>query len=238
MDYTRENLNHLERAEDYIDLGMLREANAELEELTPEMRASPIVWSKRIRIYRGLKKWDLMASVAAALAEWDPKDPAHVLNMAFATRDAGSIECARAIPLCAAELHPQDGTVQFNLASYERNRGRLEEAKAHLRRATAIDARFRLMALDDPDFASLGLVRRCGLRCPGECGYKRGPGAAADRRDLFEARVRLEFIPGRSSRANSTGTVRQRLHRFLAKRPPPVAQVRLELLLTEESWDA
>ena len=33
--------------------------------------------------------------------------------------------------------------------------GNLDRAKAHLKRATEIDAKFRLMALEDPDFEPL-----------------------------------------------------------------------------------
>ena len=55
----------------------------------------------------------------------------------------------------AADLHPTDGTIQFNLACYEAQVGSLDRAKAHLKRATEIDAKFRLMALDDPDLEPL-----------------------------------------------------------------------------------
>ena len=45
--------------------------------------------------------------------------------------------------------------IQFNLACYEAQMGRLEVAKAHLKRATEIDAKSRLMALEDPDLEPL-----------------------------------------------------------------------------------
>ena len=45
--------------------------------------------------------------------------------------------------------------IQFNLACYESQLGNLERAKAHLTRATEIDAKFRLMALEDPDLEPL-----------------------------------------------------------------------------------
>ncbi len=76
--------------------------------------------------------------------------------MAYATRRAESIHAAHAILTRTAGLHPNDGTIHFNLACYEAQMGSLERAKAHLTRATAIDAKFKLMALEDPDLEPLG----------------------------------------------------------------------------------
>jgi len=45
--------------------------------------------------------------------------------------------------------------IQFNLACYEAQLGKIDLAKAHLNRATKIDAKFSMMALDDPDLAPL-----------------------------------------------------------------------------------
>jgi hypothetical protein len=58
---------------------------------------------------------------------------------------------AHAILTRAASLHPTDPTIQFNLACYEAQMGGLNRAKAHLKRATEPDPKFRLMALEDPD---------------------------------------------------------------------------------------
>jgi len=54
-----------------------------------------------------------------------------------------------------ASLHPTDPTIQFNLACYEAQIGSLDRAKAYLKRATEIDPKFRLMALEDPDLEPL-----------------------------------------------------------------------------------
>jgi hypothetical protein len=62
---------------------------------------------------------------------------------------------AHAILSRGAELHPDHGTIQYNLACYESQLGNLDRTKAHLKRATATDPKFSLMALDDPDLAPL-----------------------------------------------------------------------------------
>jgi Flp pilus assembly protein TadD len=89
------------------------------------------------------------------LVEWNPTEPGFFVELAYATRRAESIHEAHAILTRAASLHPTDPTIQFNLACYEAQMGSLDRAKAHLKRATEIDAKFRVKALDDPDLEPL-----------------------------------------------------------------------------------
>jgi len=140
---------HLKAAHGYVDLGMFEEANAELEEIDPFSRHLPEV------LYHGRGKWELLAVVAKRLTEWNPKEPGFIVEPAYATRRAESIHAAHAILTRAAGLHPNDGTIQFNLACYEAQMGSLDRAKAHLKRATEIDPQFSLMALDEPDLQPL-----------------------------------------------------------------------------------
>ena len=98
---------------------------------------------------------ELLAVVAKKLAEWNSKEPSLLVELAYATRRTESLHAAHAILTRAASLHPTDATVQFNVACYEAQMGRLELAKTHLKRATQIDAKFRLMALEDPDLEPL-----------------------------------------------------------------------------------
>jgi len=146
---------HLRAACDYIELGMFDEAQAELEKIDPFCRHLPEVLSARIPHYRALKKWDLIAVVARTLTEWNPEEPGNFVDWADAICRTESIPAAHAILTQAASLHPTDPTIQFNLACYEAQMGNLDRAKAHLKRATEIDGKFRLMALKDPDLEPL-----------------------------------------------------------------------------------
>ena len=149
---------HLRAGHDYIELELFEEANAELEEIDPFCRHLPEVLIARLAIYHDLKKWDLLAVVAGQLVDWNPQEPSFFVELAYATRRTESIHAAHAILTRAASLHPTDATIQFNLACYEAQMGSLDRAKAHLKRATEIDARFRLMALRD------WTLNRCGRR--------------------------------------------------------------------------
>jgi hypothetical protein len=84
-------------AHGYIELGMFEEANAELEEIDPFRRHLPDVLIARVAIYQALKKWDLMAVVAQKLVEWNPSEPGHFIDLAYATRRAESVLMAHAI---------------------------------------------------------------------------------------------------------------------------------------------
>ena len=72
-------------ASGYIQLGMFHEANEELEEIDPYIRAAPEILALRIEIYRGLRKWELMAELAKRLADFQPNDPQWPVSLAYAT---------------------------------------------------------------------------------------------------------------------------------------------------------
>ena len=146
---------HLRAACAYIELGMFDEAQAEMKEIESCGRLFPEILSARIPVYRVLEKWDLMAVVAKKLTEWNPEEPGNFVYWAYATSRAESIRAAHAILTRAAVLHPTDGPIQFNLACCEAQVGSLDRAKEHLKRATRIDLKFRLMALEDPDLEPL-----------------------------------------------------------------------------------
>jgi tetratricopeptide (TPR) repeat protein len=134
---------------------MWLEANEALENITPDVRHVPEVLRERVFIYRGLEKWEAMAAIAEKLAQWDPENPEYFLLLAYAKRRAESLEVADAILSRAGELHPAVGEIQFNLACYRAQLGRLAEAKAHLKRAIELEPRFKLMALEDQDLAPI-----------------------------------------------------------------------------------
>ncbi len=146
---------HLRAAHGYIELGMFDVAHAELEGIDSLYRHLPELLVARLAIYHGLKDRDLLAVVGKRLAEWNPKEPGFYVELAYATRRAESIHAAHAVLARGADLHPNDGTIQFNLACCEAQIGNLDRAKEHLKRASEIDAKFALIAADDPDLEPL-----------------------------------------------------------------------------------
>ena len=155
MPLAKSDQRHLRSACSYIELGMFEEAQTELERIDRLSHLLPEILAARIPLYRTLEKWDLMAIVAKKLAEWNPEEPANFINWAYSAMRGGSIRQAHTILTRAAGLHPNDGTIQFNLACYEVQMGNLGLARAHLKRAIEIKAKFRLMALEDSDLEPL-----------------------------------------------------------------------------------
>jgi Flp pilus assembly protein TadD len=73
----------------------------------------------------------------------------------YAKRRCEGIESAEAILLRARQLHHDNAMIEFNLACYASVTGRLEEAKARLRRAIELDTQFQRLAIDDEDLLPL-----------------------------------------------------------------------------------
>ena len=134
---------------------MYLDANAELEEIDAEVRHVAEVLAVRLEIYQGLEKWELMRTIAARLAAYDPDNAQWAISLAYATRRAQSIEAAKCILLEAVERLPGESILHFNLACYECQLGELEVAKARLAHAFKLEPKCRLMALDDDDLAPL-----------------------------------------------------------------------------------
>lgn len=93
-----EDQRHLTAAEGYMQLGMPLDANAELEDIDPDVRHVPEVLEIRLEIYRKLDKWELMQVVAKKLAMLDPANIQWTGSWAYATRRADCIESVRRIP--------------------------------------------------------------------------------------------------------------------------------------------
>jgi len=146
---------HREAGAGYAQLGMWLDADFELDKIDPFNRAHPIVLAVRLEIYRGLKKWDLMAELSKRLIEWDPWDVQWRISYAYAIRRAVSIEAAREILAKAVRRFSKKAIIYFNLACYECQLGRLESAKNYLKRAFKIDPKWRIAALDDEDLEPL-----------------------------------------------------------------------------------
>jgi tetratricopeptide (TPR) repeat protein len=143
--------SHLRAAIGYLELGMYVEALDELESIQPEERNSSAVLGLRLEIYRAAKNWKMMEVVARELWKRHPDEPDYWTNFAWAVRRSDSIEAARDILLEAVERFPGDAMTHFNLGCYDCQLSDIEQAKTRVGKAIELDAKFKLLALDDPD---------------------------------------------------------------------------------------
>mgnify|MGYP000846674460 FL=1 len=145
----------IQAAVGYLELGMLFEANEEIESLAPKLKTSSPVLCVRLEIYRSAKKWSLMEVVARELWKRHPDDSAYWINLAWATRRSESIEAAQIILLEALEKFPNDAMTNYNLGCYACQLGDMDNAKRFVGDAIKLDSKYKLMALDDDDLEPL-----------------------------------------------------------------------------------
>jgi len=130
---------------------MFLDANTELDKIDPFNRAAPEVLSLRIAIYRGLEKWELMQEIAGRLADFQPNEIQWTISLAYATRQADSIQAAKKILLNAEAKFPKESAIKYNLACYFCQTGDIQNARNYLKKVFAIDLNWRVAALEDAD---------------------------------------------------------------------------------------
>ena len=148
---------HLQAAQGWLELGNHLEANEELEQITAECRAHPAVLEVRWQIYAKAKTWAGALDIAAALAQLVPEQPLGWLHRSYCLHELKRTEEARDNLLRVVDKFPEDPIMRYNLACYECQLGRMEQAKQWLEKAFTLGdpKKIKLMALDDPDLEPL-----------------------------------------------------------------------------------
>ncbi len=147
--------HHLDHSEGYLELGMLEDARNELDKIAPEHQSDRDVRHVRLIIATEAKDWPEAVRVASLLTEAYPDDPDWIVDLAYATRRAESLEAAHVILSDAVKRFPKSGMILFNLGCYEAQLGNVEAAKECVKRAIEINGMFRKMALEDEDLEGI-----------------------------------------------------------------------------------
>lgn len=144
-------------AQGWLELGNHVEANEELDKITPQRRAHPYVLEVRWQIYAAAKKWDAALDIASVLVHLVPDQPSGWLHRSFSLHELKRTVEARDNLLPVVEKFPDDAIMRYNLACYECQLGKLEQAKEWLQKAFEIGdpRKMKLMALDDRDLEPL-----------------------------------------------------------------------------------
>lgn len=145
----------LSYANGYIELGMLKDAGAELDAIEPEDRLRDDVLLLRSRLYLEAKNWEVMAAVSKQLAEQCPESQYAWTNWAYALREMNQNEEAKGVALKGLAQHPKEPILWFNLACYCSLLGQFQDASDHLDSAIKFDKAFEQEGVDDPDLEGL-----------------------------------------------------------------------------------
>ena len=149
-------LRHLQYASGHIELGMFKEAVAELKAIKASDQLLPAVVTVRIDLHMHAKQWSQVIKVSQELIRLTPADDKGWISHAFALRELERIEEAQVV-LLEAEPHvgKKCGVLHYNLACYACLLGNKPEAKRRLKIAFNMDKAWKEEALDDPDLKAM-----------------------------------------------------------------------------------
>lgn len=145
----------VEYASGFLALGMTAQAAEELGALAPADRQRREVLAAWCTLYSEIQDWPKMAETGEKLARADPDQDQGWISWAFALREMQQIGEARDVLLAAEPLHPNCGTLHYNLACYHCLLGNMPEAERRLRRALALDRSWKKAALGDSDLTAM-----------------------------------------------------------------------------------
>lgn len=146
----------LHAAQGWLHLGDHLEADKVLDEITPEMRAHPVVLAVRCKVYAQAKQWDYVATVAETLVKMWPDEPQIWTQRSFALHQLGRTQEALDQLLPVAEKFRNVWTIPYSLSCYCAQLGHLKECLTWFKKAMAIDEHsVKRRAIDDPDLKPL-----------------------------------------------------------------------------------
>lgn len=146
----------LEYARGYLELGLIKEAQAELDAIPENEQAELDVLELRVDVYMELKAWTEVVGTAQRVCEQRPGLERAWIAWAYALRELQRIEEAKVVLLTAERQHGATcGVLHYNLACYYCLLGDMDEAELRLSRACAMDASWREVALEDSDLKAM-----------------------------------------------------------------------------------
>jgi predicted Zn-dependent protease len=148
---------HLRVAEGWIGLGDYNAASEQLNRISPEQRSHPAVLKVQWQIWVNAKNWEAALDVASTLVRLEPGESLGWSHLAYALHELKRTVEARNNLLRVVDTFPDNATMRYNLACYESQLGRMEEAKAWLVEAIKLGGKRRIMqmALTDADLEPL-----------------------------------------------------------------------------------
>ncbi len=145
----------LSYANGYRELGMYDNALDELS-LLPEKQAYHLgALQMKLAVLIDAKDWPAAVCAAKDLTLRDAGNPSNIVNLAFATRRANSLQEAKGILLAAVERFTKTAIIHYNLGCYACHEHEMEEAKEHLSKAFSINPAYLDTAKSDEDLLDL-----------------------------------------------------------------------------------
>lgn len=140
----------------YIELGLLRDARAELARLSAEERGTPEAMAVLVELAMVEDDWRQVIRLAPRVAKAAPSVERPWIAWAYALREVGEIAEARDV-LTEGERVIEKPTVlvDYNLACYDCLLGDREKAVRRLARVFQKEPGWKAQAKEDPDLKTL-----------------------------------------------------------------------------------
>lgn len=142
-------------ARGYFELGMLRHAERELEDLSVRHRCYADVIELRVRVLLARRRFRKAAWLARSAAKVYPGVAEFYLFAARAYEALGRPDEAKAVWISAPSLFHVSGAFHFNLARCEAKLGNARSAREHMALAIELDPAMQDRAEQDPGLREL-----------------------------------------------------------------------------------
>lgn len=154
--FERPDSIYLRAAQGWLELGLHLEANAELENITPQLRTHPDVLDLRWQIYAREKQWTGCVDIARTLTRLAPRRATSWIHYSYSLHELKRTEEALDNLLPVVNRFPGVWLIPYNLACYCSQLRRFAEARQWLDQAVAIDGdAVKQTAIADPDLKPL-----------------------------------------------------------------------------------
>ena len=152
--------HHLLAAQGWVELGNVREATAELDQIAPALNSHPAVLEVRWQIHAHSKNWNECVELAAAIIRTDPTVAMGWIHRSYALHELNRTAEARDGLMSVVGIFPEELTIPYNLACYECKLGNPSKARQWLEKifSTEHAEEWRATALEDLDLKPLWAV--------------------------------------------------------------------------------
>jgi predicted Zn-dependent protease len=144
-----------EAADGYFHLGMIEDAQKELEAIPTRFQNAPEVMQMRLRITMRQGNWADALSMAMHIKKLRPKWPFPYLDAAYCLHELNqTVEARDTLNAGPSELR-NFPIFYYNMACYEACLGNLPEARKLLKKAIRMEPEYKEQSLNDPDLQPL-----------------------------------------------------------------------------------
>ncbi len=139
----------------YVELGMYKEAQLELDNLPTEVQSNPLVQLARMDLFIETDQWKEGISLGASLCNSWPDEAEFWIKTAYCLHELKRTTEAKAVLTAAPPAHRKLAIYSYNMACYESQLGHFDEAAQFLKESFKKDRRYREGSLNDPDLKPL-----------------------------------------------------------------------------------